>query len=166
MDRFLSSGDSALILDLASFCSSSNSSSPLQWASSTTKDDCNATSSSSICCIEKQSPGPLKPENTDLGLRLVGFESRRCRSFVCDVCGVRYSHAKTPRDHKQSKHEGRRYKCLVPGCNITVAHQKNLRRHMERRHGSYGMNSPTFMQPKPDLLDYTPKTNSVSFLLE
>jgi hypothetical protein len=59
----------------------------------------------------------------------------RGRSFACDLCSARYHHAKSLRDHKQSKHLGKRYACNVVGCNASVAHKKNLRRHMGSRHG-------------------------------
>lgn len=46
-----------------------------------------------------------------------------------------YAHSKNLRDHRQSKHLGKRYKCGVEGCEETVAHKKNMRRHKETKHG-------------------------------
>ena len=48
-----------------------------------------------------------------------------------------YPHSKNLRDHKQTKHQGKRYKCDFPGCTKTVAQRKNLRRHKANKHGVY-----------------------------
>jgi len=57
------------------------------------------------------------------------------RAYACDYCPAQYPHAKSLREHRQTKHLNIRYKCNIEGCNESVAQKKNLRRHKRARHG-------------------------------
>lgn len=56
--------------------------------------------------------------------------------YACDQCARCYSHPKNLREHKQTKHQDKRYKCDFPGCSDLVAQKKNLKRHKEKKHGA------------------------------
>lgn len=58
-----------------------------------------------------------------------------------EICSASYSHRKSLREHRQSKHDNIRYNCDVPGCRETVAHRKNLARHKALRHRPQSNNS-------------------------
>lgn len=85
----------------------------------------------------------------------------RSRSFACNICGIRYPHAKSLRDHKQSKHEGKRYACSVAGCKAIVAHKKNLKRHMETKHSLLETRPPPTSHCKP----FGPRTKNKQHFL-
>ncbi|KAJ4989139.1 hypothetical protein SVAN01_05401 [Stagonosporopsis vannaccii] len=55
---------------------------------------------------------------------------------ACNQCARWYPHAKNLREHKQTKHQGKRYKCDFPGCPDFVAQKKNLKRHKEKTHSA------------------------------
>ncbi|KAH6614193.1 hypothetical protein C7974DRAFT_72467 [Boeremia exigua] len=68
------------------------------------------------------------------------------RIFSCDQCPRWYHHAKNLRDHKQTKHQGKRYKCDFPGCTKTVAQRKNLKRHVKNKHSVFTENEDNATQ--------------------
>lgn len=78
----------------------------------------------------------------------------RGRSFACDRCPARYPHAKSLRDHKQSKHLNKRYTCNFAGCRVSVAHKKNMNRHIETRHRSLAAQGQGVVPSGTSLLDY------------
>jgi uncharacterized Zn-finger protein len=57
--------------------------------------------------------------------------------YTFNECSTIYTHSKNLRDHRQSKHQGKRYKCDIDGCGETIAHKKNMRRHKETKHGMF-----------------------------
>jgi hypothetical protein len=67
---------------------------------------------------------------------------RRHQLYSCDACPATYPHSKSLREHKQTKHQGKRYTCDVPGCTDTVAQRKNLARHKIIKHGTHPTNRP------------------------
>ncbi len=61
----------------------------------------------------------------------------------CDECSESYNHPKSLREHKQTKHLGRRYPCPFQGCGEIIAQKKNLGRHMAAKHRSFVNNKTT-----------------------
>lgn len=60
---------------------------------------------------------------------------KKHRMYSCNVCPAVYPHPKSLREHKQTKHLGKRYPCDVAGCDESVAQKKNLARHKAIKHG-------------------------------
>lgn len=56
------------------------------------------------------------------------------KMYSCDMCTRTYPHPKSLREHRQTKHERKRYYCDVDGCNKSVAQKKNLARHKASEH--------------------------------
>jgi hypothetical protein len=67
---------------------------------------------------------------------------RRHQLYFCDACPATYPHSKSLREHKQTKHQGKRYPCDVPRCTDTVAQSKKLARHKIIKHGMHPTNRP------------------------
>ncbi|XPS76613.1 hypothetical protein M3J09_008661 [Ascochyta lentis] len=108
--------------------------------------------SSSPGFTRSQTPGSQTFGKNSREMSPMQYDKQRSRSFACDSCSAHYPHAKSLRDHKQSKHQGKRYACNIAGCETVVAHKKNLRRHKENQHG--------ISQSQP--LGDAPKINSIS----
>jgi hypothetical protein len=74
--------------------------------------------------------------------------------YACNIdnCTKAYKHPKSLREHKQSKHQKKRYRCDVDGCNESVAQKKNLKRHKESRHNSFASDPIPFGEPPSDQL--------------
>jgi uncharacterized Zn-finger protein len=68
---------------------------------------------------------------------------KRHKVHSCKTCPKSYPHAKSLREHQETKHQGKRYRCDVDGCNDIIAQKKNLARHKAAMHRVAKLSTPT-----------------------
>ncbi|KAF1941771.1 hypothetical protein EJ02DRAFT_191894 [Clathrospora elynae] len=89
--------------------------------------------SSSMSCYPCKAPDCSKHFSHQRKLKNHAKTHQR-KTYVCETCPAQYPHAKSLREHRQTKHQNMRYYCDVEGCGDFVAQKKNMKRHKESKH--------------------------------